>query len=378
MDWCQNMDDMFGILLDKPRRRGRPASPWGMAIMEMDGALPRNPHVTHDYVTSKTQKVPLFLDKIQMNPNFTWEECAELDMFKRMKAKPSPYAASFNRHTTWGLITWNPNPYANKPEFAHARRQQEWNHDGLSANTNITWENIKSTIHKPWNFKILSQNPIITWTIVQDNPEHEWDYDYLSVNRNITLDIIEDNLDKPWNFNWFSLNPSVTWKVVQDNPEFPWNYASMSINPNITWDIVRANSQLPWSYKYLSRNKNITWDIVSNNRHLPWDFKELSQNINLTWTIVRANPQEPWDYYAVACNPMCDLDDPFGLVYRNRLPRTMAKAKQNLAMFKAELMEVAWNPERIQRMISRNPGQHWSHELKAYTNLDFNSMADIL
>ena len=376
MDWCQHMDDMFGMF-KKNYRVGRRV-PWLTAILECDGALPQNPHVTHEYATSKTRELPVFLDKIQMNPNFTWDECAELDMFKRMKATPSQSAASFNIHTTWGLITWNPNPYADRPECTTARLQHEWDHEGLSRNTNITWENIKSTIHKPWDFQLLSMNPIITWKIVEENPEFAWDYDYLSFNRNITIDIIEDNFGNPWNFDWFSFNPSVTWKVVQDHPDFPWNYTCMSRNPNITWDIVQANRHLPWNYKYMSANKNITWEIVSSNRNLPWDFKQLSSNININWTIVRENPQERWDYKAVACNPMCDLDDPFGLVYRNRLPKTIAKATQNLATFKEELMKVAWNPDRIQRMISRNPGQHWSHELKAYTELDFNSMADIL
>ena len=45
---------------------------------------------------------------------------------------------------------------------------------------------------------------------------------------------------------------------------------------------------------------------------------------------------------------------------------------------KQELMEVAWHPDRIQRLIAKNPGMHWNHEEKAYTELDFNSMADIL
>jgi hypothetical protein len=45
---------------------------------------------------------------------------------------------------------------------------------------------------------------------------------------------------------------------------------------------------------------------------------------------------------------------------------------------KQELMEVVWHPDRVQQIITRNPGLHWNHEEQAYTNLDFNSMADIL
>jgi hypothetical protein len=45
---------------------------------------------------------------------------------------------------------------------------------------------------------------------------------------------------------------------------------------------------------------------------------------------------------------------------------------------KKEFMEFFWHTDRIQQIITRNPGLHWNHEEQAYTCLDFNSMADIL
>jgi hypothetical protein len=41
-------------------------------------------------------------------------------------------------------------------------------------------------------------------------------------------------------------------------------------------------------------------------------------------------------------------------------------------------MEVVWHPDHLQRIIAENQGKHWNHEEKAYTDLDFISMADIL
>ena len=54
--------------------------------------------------------------------------------------------------------------------------------------------------------------------------------------------------------------------------------------------------------------------------------------------------------------------------------RTILKNKE----IKQEMMELLWHPDRIQHLIAKNPGMHWNHEEKAYTELDFNSMADIL
>ena len=47
-------------------------------------------------------------------------------------------------------------------------------------------------------------------------------------------------------------------------------------------------------------------------------------------------------------------------------------------VIKQEMMELIWHPDRIQRLIAKHPGIHWNHEEQAYTELDFNSMADIL
>ena len=60
------------------------------------------------------------------------------------------------------------------------------------------------------------------------------------------------------------------------------------------------------------------------------------------------------------------------------LRESMGRTIMRNDLIKEELMEVVWHPDRIQRLIAKNPGNHWNYEEQAYTELDFNSMADIL
>ena len=64
--------------------------------------------------------------------------------------------------------------------------------------------------------------------------------------------------------------------------------------------------------------------------------------------------------------------------YSDELTQSKLRRLHLNKRIKQELMEVVWHPDRLQRIIARNPGQHWSHEEKIYTDLNFNSMADIL
>ena len=52
-------------------------------------------------------------------------------------------------------------------DFVIKNPDKHWDYSYLSANPNITWENVKSEPEKPWDFESLSENPNITWSIVQ-------------------------------------------------------------------------------------------------------------------------------------------------------------------------------------------------------------------
>jgi hypothetical protein len=64
--------------------------------------------------------------------------------------------------------------------------------------------------------------------------------------------------------------------------------------------------------------------------------------------------------------------------YSDELTQSKLRRLHLNKRIKQELMEVVWHPDRLQRIIARNHGHHWSHEEKIYTDLNFNSMADIL
>ena len=108
------------------------------------------------------------------------------------------------------------------------------------------------------------------------------------------------------------------FEFVLANPEKPWEWSGLSYNPNITWEIVQDNPDKPWDWKGLSRHPNITWEIIQDNPDKPWDFTDMS------WNTFGAD---------IICNKQRILE------------RT--------AVYKKELMEAVWSPNRLQRLLEK-------------------------
>ena len=116
-----------------------------------------------------------------------------------------------------------------------------------------------------------------------------------------------------------------------------------------------------WIYSYAKHNNLINGQIINQNDAIR-DLLRLSPNEEVG--LLGLQRYLKLHYQAPSQSDML----------RESRDRTIMRNDE----IKEELMEVVWNPDRLQRIIARNPGMHWSHEIKAYTDLDFNSMADIL
>ena len=71
-----------------------------------------------------------------------------------------------------------------------------WSWRRLSANPNITFQNVLYHPDKPWDWQYLSSNPSITFQNVLDNPEKPWDWERLSSNKFNKDPIVKKKLEK--------------------------------------------------------------------------------------------------------------------------------------------------------------------------------------
>jgi len=248
------------------------------------------------------------------------------------------------------ISRYGPKQYTlHKPEtfisFILKNLDKDWDWCELSANINISWEDIENNLNLPWVWGCVSQNLNITWKILKENINEDWDFSYLSRNQSLlkNIDKIVEYPDKNWDweylseyvtpyviekfpkakFDWFHIckNHRTTWDIIKKNLakinrgkyKKKDNWQQISANPNITWDIIEANLYNPdmeWDWSYISQNPNITWDIVKANLKKPWNWHYLSCHPNITWDIIEDNLDKPWDWEneGVLDNPNLTLE----------------------------------------------------------------------
>ena len=174
-------------------------------------------------------------------------------------------------------------------EYILDNRERLWSWEEVSANANVTWEDIIHYNDIPWDFIGVSRNPNITIDILNTLPFTTWSCENLIKNPNIIVSGVIDKYylklfqskDSALMGSCLSENPSVSWEFIQAHPYILWNYDILSSHPNITWDIITKNLHLPWNHRGISANPNINWDIVSDAIHsnnIIWDFHNISKN----------------------------------------------------------------------------------------------------
>jgi hypothetical protein len=71
-----------------------------------------------------------------------------------------------------------------------------------------------------------------TWNEIQTHTEINWNHDYMSINPNLSF----ENIMSLQTLNWdmLSRNPIITTDIIEANLDWPWNFQCFSCNPNIT------------------------------------------------------------------------------------------------------------------------------------------------
>lgn len=183
---------------------------------------------------------------------------------------------------------------------------QEWDYDDLTANPNISIDDINNTnmlwttdgisarpelnikwVQKGrWNWKFVSANPGIFMKDIESNPTLRWDYQYISKNPNLTISFVKNHLKENWDWKEISKNPGITFEDVLNNPKFPWKYLELMENPNVTPIDIKENPMKEffsyssgffasqWNYDFLGFNLNFSiYDIPLFPKLKEWNIK---------------------------------------------------------------------------------------------------------
>ena len=187
-----------------------------------------------------------------------------------------------------------------------------WDWITLSSKSNITMEDIESTLSKfPWDFGGISRNPNLTIHMIRKFYKKKWSWNNISRNPGITMDMVENNYDLPWEKHGLSSNPNLTIGYVKAHPVSwrnwirvfigkhyvkYWNWQRISSNPGIKCQDVLDNPLLPWSWNDLSRNPNISLEFVEQTITKPWNYRELSKHPEMIYKFVLKYPLKQWDW----------------------------------------------------------------------------------
>jgi hypothetical protein len=204
--------------------------------------------------------------------------------------------------------------------------EMPWDWGALSANPNITQEDIEHYIQYPWVWAKVSENPNLDMAFVVANLDYDWNWEALSKNRSLTVDQLMTYKDFPW--NWFHASRAVQITIDQVlSTKLPWNWAGLSANRGITVKDVLAHPEIAWDWFYVTYNdafdfQNVLdhpeapwdWHIIHSDRVLPTLTKELLDNPAIPWKIdylsavvplelIDACPDKEWHWANVSRNP---------------------------------------------------------------------------
>jgi hypothetical protein len=141
---------------------------------------------------------------------------------------------------------------------------------------------------------------------------YNWDLDKLSANQNITFDQITELKNRYFNLEGISNNPNISLKIIRENPSVRWNWSYLSLNPAFSMETIMQNKHLPWDWRLISKDGALTAEILRNNMDVNWNWYFLSRNDNIPYSEVLSSPDLPWDmdeFYQAETMPVQMLID---------------------------------------------------------------------
>lgn len=266
--------------------------------------------------------------------------------------------------TGWLALSMNPNIDI---KFVEENMDLPWNWEGLSANRNVTFEDIKRHIDdfEPDVFGIAK----ITIDDVKNNPTIPWN-EYLSKNSNISIADIEANIDLvDWNWWEMSSNQTVTLAFVLSHDPDAWNWAELSRNKGIKIEDIEANMDLDWEFDMVSDNPNLTLEFVSLYEDLDWDWAAICEHKDITIDFVLDNLDKDLEWMALSSHSGITLGDILdnrgpGMLWQwngvSSNPNVCFSDMLNNPNLPWDWLNLSQNPNITMDIILKHPNHPWN------------------
>ena len=228
----------------------------------------------------------------------------------------------------------------------------------------------------------MSQNPNITTDLLLMNQDKSWQWALLTDNAAISIDFIEAHKSMPWDWiifqvskmtisfyekyryinflpklNIMSLNPNMI-ELISSNPEWEWDWEKVSYNPGLKFSLVESFPEKPWDWYNLSQHPNITLEDILRRGDLPWSMYSLSWNVNICVAFIKRSFFQPWAKRYIVKNTMC-------LARERYISSEYTKmTKETKKKYEAQLMEVAWHPDRLEWVLDHEQQERYKIEKK--------------
>jgi hypothetical protein len=122
-------------------------------------------------------------------------------------------------------------------------------------------------------------NPILKYAIDALNNNSNIELKQLSANPNITFDDVINNPNINWCHEGLSMNPNITIDIIKNNMHINWSFKEL--NKILSFDDLKQLNNNYIYTNYIAINKNITFEQFVNCKNIPWPLSIL-RNPNIT------------------------------------------------------------------------------------------------
>ena len=213
----------------------------------------------------------------------------------------------------------------------------------ISSNPTLTTQFVLDNLQEEWYWPALSCHSSFTPEFIEIHPDFQWNWKAIGYNDSITPEFVERHIHKNWDWSKLSQNPRMIPLIIS-NPDYPWDWGMVSANPSLTKELVSQFKDKEWNWRSLATFLPITKDDLDEEyKHISYNF--LSINVNVSPNLIRQMKSQQWKWRILCANTM-------------RLSRTTYIEKETCKYLRqvkdeieAELMEIAWKPERLQWVL---------------------------
>jgi hypothetical protein len=187
-----------------------------------------------------------------------------------------------------------------------------WDSDMISANPDITIQDMLDNPHIKWNYYSANYKATISDLLkpIPKGPNRKplWRWEYSMLSYRIHVDDILAHKDLGWKWNNVCGNNTLTFNHVLTHNDIPWDWSVLYIQCPFSIEMYHMDPYKPWNFNRLSWNRGLHIDDVLANLDLKWDWAGISANATITIDHILKHHSLPWRWDRLSLNiPLCDI-----------------------------------------------------------------------